>query len=67
MKRSCSIGILLCFALSAFWQSKDGVDTLKTDLKNKTVIIEYDAEKTNVQNIIRGFKKIKYEATEVKQ
>ena len=38
-----------------------------TDLKTKTVTIEYDADKTNVQNIINGFKKIKYEATEVKK
>ena len=60
MRRSCPIGILLCLALSAFGQSKEGVDTLKT----KTVTVEYDAEKTNVQNIIKGFKKIKYEASE---
>jgi len=44
-----------------------GVKSIKTDLKTKTVIIEYDAEKTNVQNIIQGFKKIKYEAFEVKK
>jgi copper chaperone CopZ len=44
-----------------------GVKTIKTDLKTKTVTIEYDADKTNVSNIIKGFKKIKYEATEVKK
>ena len=44
-----------------------GVKSIKTDLKDKTVTVEYDAEKTNVQNIIKGFKKIKYEATEVKK
>lgn len=44
-----------------------GVKSIKTDLKTKTVIIEYDAAKTNVQDIIRGFKKIKYEASEVKK
>ena len=44
-----------------------GVKSIKTDLKTKTVIIEYDAAKTNVQNIIKGFKKIKYEASEVKK
>ena len=27
---------------------------------------QMDADKTNVQNLIKGFKKIKYEATEVK-
>ena len=44
-----------------------GVKSIKTDLKTKTVTVEYDAEKTNVQNIIKCFKKIKYEATEVKK
>ena len=44
-----------------------GVKSIKTNLDNKTVTIEYDADKTNVSNIIKGFKKIKYEATEVKQ
>ncbi len=44
-----------------------GVKSIKTDLKTKTVTIEYDADKTNVQNIIKGFKKIKYEASEVKK
>ncbi len=44
-----------------------GVKSIKTDLKTKTVTVEYDAEKTNVQNIIQGFKKIKYEASEVKK
>ena len=44
-----------------------GVKSIKTNLKEKTVTIEYDADKTNVQNIIKGFKKIKYEAKEVKK
>lgn len=44
-----------------------GVKNIITDLKTKTVTIEYDADKTNVQNLIQGFKKIKYEATEVKK
>lgn len=44
-----------------------GIKSIKTSLENKTVTIEYDADKTNVQNIIQGFKKIKYEAKEVKQ
>ena len=42
-----------------------GIKSIKTDLKSKTVTIQYDADKTNVQNIIKGFKKIKYEAKEV--
>ena len=44
-----------------------GVKNITTDLKAKVVTIEYDADKTNVQNLINGFKKIKYEAKEVKK
>ena len=44
-----------------------GVKNITTDLKAKVVTIEYDADKTNVQNLIKGFKKIKYEAKEVKK
>ena len=44
-----------------------GVKNIITDLKTKVVTIEYDADKTNVQNLIKGFKKIKYEAKEVKK
>ena len=44
-----------------------GVKSITTNLDDKTITIEYDAEKTNVQNIIKGFKKIKYEASEVKK
>lgn len=43
-----------------------GIKSIKTNLEDKTVTIEYDAEKTNVPAIIEGFKKIKYEAKEVK-
>ena len=43
-----------------------GVKTIKTDLKTKPVTIQYDADKTSVPAIIQGFKKIKYEASEVK-
>ena len=43
-----------------------GIKSIKTNLDNKTVIIEYDADKTTVPAIIEGFKKIKYEASEVK-
>lgn len=43
-----------------------GIKSIVTNLKTKTVTIQYDAEKTNVQNIVKGFKKIKYEAKEVK-
>ena len=44
-----------------------GIKNIITNLNSKTVTIEYDADKTNVQNIIMGFKKIKYEAKEVKK
>ena len=43
-----------------------GVKSIVTNLDDKTITIEYDAEKNNVKNIIEGYKKIKYEATEVK-
>ena len=44
-----------------------GIKSIKTNLDDKTVTIEYDADKTTVPAIIEGFKKIKYEAKEVKQ
>ena len=42
-----------------------GVKMIETNIPNQTVTITYDADKTNVKNIIAGFKKINYEATEV--
>lgn len=44
-----------------------GIKSIKTNLDDKTVTIVYDADKTTVPAIIEGFKKIKYEAKEVKQ
>ena len=43
-----------------------GIKDIRTNLDNKTVVVEYDADKTNVENIIKGFKKIKYDASVVK-
>ena len=43
-----------------------GIKSIKTNLDDKTITIEYDAEKTTVEDIIKGFEKIKYEAQEVK-
>ena len=43
-----------------------GIKSIKTNLEDKTVTIEYDADKTTVEDIIEGFRKIKYEAQEVK-
>lgn len=42
-----------------------GIKEIVTDLKSKTVTIKYDAEKTNVKNIIAGFAKISYKASVV--
>lgn len=41
-----------------------GLKALDTDLEAKTVTIQYDPEKTSVEKLQDGFKKIKYE-TEV--
>ena len=41
-----------------------GVKDIRTNLDDKTVTIEYDADKTDVEAIIKGFKKINYEACE---
>ena len=43
-----------------------GIKSIKTNLDDKTVTIEYDADKTTTSAIIEGFRKIKYEAKEVK-
>ena len=42
-----------------------GIKDIQTNLTDKTVTIQYDADKTNVENIIAGFKKINYDATVV--
>lgn len=41
-----------------------GIKDIKTDLESKTVTIDYDADKTNVDNIVAAFAKIDYKATE---
>ena len=43
-----------------------GIKSIKTNLDDKTVTIEYDAEKNIVPASRQSFKKIKYEAKEVK-
>ncbi len=40
-----------------------GVKDIETNLADKTVTVTYDADKTNVEQIIEGFKKIDYVAT----
>lgn len=44
-----------------------GMKKIETDLEKKTVTITYDADKTNVENIKEGFKKINYEAVFVEE
>lgn len=44
-----------------------GIKKIVTDVEHQTVTITYDADKTNVENIIKGFEKIKYKAREVKE
>ena len=43
-----------------------GVKKIETDVEHQTVTITYDADKTTVEDIIKGFEKIKYTAREVK-
>lgn len=40
-----------------------GIKDISTDLKQKTVTIQYDADKTDIDKIIKGFEKINYQAT----
>ena len=51
MRRSCPIGILLCFALSAFGQSKDGVDTLKTQKINEVTVTAHQSGRVKASTI----------------
>ena len=43
-----------------------GVKEIETNLDAQTVTVTYDADKTNVESLIAGFKKIGYTATEAK-
>lgn len=44
-----------------------GLKEVSTVVKDRTVTITYDAEKTNVKNLQAGFKKFNYEAEFVKE
>ena len=44
-----------------------GIKKIVTDVEHQTVTITYDADMTTVDNIIKGFEKIKYNAREVKE
>jgi copper chaperone CopZ len=43
-----------------------GIKKIVTDVEHQTVTITYDADKTTVENIIKGFEKINYNARELK-
>lgn len=44
-----------------------GVKDIKTSVEDQTVTIKYDADKTNIDNLIKGFSKIGYTARQVKE
>lgn len=44
-----------------------GVKNIETNIEEQRVTITYDADKTTVENIIKGFEKINYNAREVKE
>ncbi|MDD3211901.1 heavy-metal-associated domain-containing protein, partial [Bacteroides graminisolvens] len=44
-----------------------GLKKFTTDLKERTVTITYDAEKTNIEKIKEGFRKFDYEAQLIKE
>ena len=44
-----------------------GVKKIVTNVEQQTVTITYDADKTTVENLIKGFEKIDYTAREVKE
>ena len=43
-----------------------GIKKIVTDVEHQTVTLTYDADKTTVENIIKGFEKINYNARELK-
>ncbi len=44
-----------------------GVKEIRTDRENQIVTIVYDAEKTDENKILKGFEKIKYQASIVRE
>lgn len=44
-----------------------GIHQISTDLENQVVTIEYDADKTDEDKIIKAFDKIKYKATKLEE
>lgn len=44
-----------------------GIKKIKTSIKDQTVTLEYDADKTSSDNLIKSFSNFGYEASEVKK
>lgn len=44
-----------------------GIKKIETSIKDQTVTLEYDADKTSSDNLIKAFSNFGYEATEVKK
>lgn len=44
-----------------------GIKKIETSIKDQTVSLEYDADKTSSDNLIKAFSKFGYEAREVKK
>lgn len=44
-----------------------GVKRIDTDIPKQTVTIQYDADKTTVEKLLKGFEKIGYSACPVKK
>lgn len=44
-----------------------GVKAIETSVENQTVIITYDADKTTVAKLLKGFEKFGYKARELKE
>lgn len=44
-----------------------GIKKIKTSIKDQTVTLEYDADKTSSDNLIKSFSKFGFEASEVKK
>lgn len=43
-----------------------GIKKIETNINEQKVTITYDADKTNIETILKGFEKFKYKAREVK-
>lgn len=44
-----------------------GVKKIETDLKNQTITVTYDADKTDLEKLEKAFMKIDFKVTEIKK